>query len=135
MASRVLTIHVDLDQLQRITTIGAVISWALAGVFAAGELLGWWHDAGELGIVVSIVTAVPLTVLTLLLSATKGQARALVLGVAAGNQMMRDGNRKLDEANRKLDESNRQHDETNRKLDAIAVLLTNIRDRLGAGAP
>lgn len=71
----------DLDTLERYLWWAAAIGWTITFGFILGELRGWWNDAGEIGATVGSILSGLLTVVAILLNATKGQVSAIRRGV------------------------------------------------------
>lgn len=141
----------DLDQLERYLWWAAGVGWAITFLFVLGEFRGWWNDAGEVGATVGSVLSGLLTVVALLLNATKGQVSAIregvtdngrrlglihdgVRGMDASVQGVDSSVRALDRSVRGLDESVRDVDEAVRQLhednERQTEVLVEIRDRL-----
>ena len=127
MASRVLVVRVDLDRLQKYCTIGSILSFGVAALAAVGEYLHWWGDFGPWLWSLATPAGLLLGIIAALVSATKGQAREIAVGVKGSNA-------KLDQANVKLDENNamlrRFMEAVVTRLDRQTELLEEIRDRL-----
>lgn len=107
---------VDLDQLERLLWWGATISFAVFLVALVGEVRGWWNDAGEIVLTLTGLVGSLLTVVALLINATKTQVRNVVRGVTDNGRrlgLIHDGVRDL-------------HEETERQTDVLVA----IRDRL-----
>jgi hypothetical protein len=121
---------VDLDRLERLLWLLALVGLGLAVLGVVGERAGWWNDVGELLITFGTVASVATGVLALLINATKDQVRAVADGVAGNG-------RKLDRIHeshgQKLDGIRESHGE---KLDGIreshGKKLDRIHDDLGS---
>lgn len=142
---------VDLDQLERIMWWGAAIGAVTTIVLITGEFRGWWNDAGEIGSVIVAVLTGLLTVVALLINATKDQASAIREGVTdngrrlglihrgvqdvnTGLATIHEDNQQIHDSTQQLHEDNQQiynsiqhlHEQTARQTE----VLTEIRDRL-----
>lgn len=114
---------VSLDQLERILWWASGACWAIVALILLGEFQGWWNDAGEVGGIFASIIGGLLTVVALLLNATKSQVRAVRSGVTDNGRrlgMIHDGVRTLHHDNQQLHQDNERQTE----------ILTEIRDRL-----
>lgn len=128
---------VDLDRLERIFWWAAGVCWVLVAVIVLGEVQGWWNDAGEVAGMVTTIFAGLLTVIALLINATKAQARSVRRGVSGNGRrlgMIHEGIRILHEDNDALQQGQarmhqgleRLHQDNERQTE----ILVQIRDRL-----
>ena len=116
MAFQSLRKSVELEQLQKLTAAGAILSFAVMIISIVGEVLPWWNTFGEVGAALGGFLGVMLSIATFFLSATGKQARRIATGV--------------DEGNRKHDVTNAKLDHIDAKLERHTELLTDIRDAL-----
>ncbi len=142
---------VDLDQLERILWWAAGIGYLTLAILITGEFRGWWNDAGEIGsIIVATLTGL-VTIIALLINATKDQAKAIREGVTdngrrlglihqgiqgirednqgihQGIQSLREDNQGIHQGIQSLHEDNQRIHQENQRQTAV---LVEIRDRL-----
>lgn len=114
---------VDLDQLERYLWWAAGIGWALFLLIVAGEVRGWWNDAGEVAATIVSILAGLLTVVAVLVNATKSQVRPVRRGVTDNGRrlgMIHDSSRRIERGIGELHQENQRQTQ----------ILAEIRDRL-----
>jgi hypothetical protein len=119
MAALRLRIPMDLDRLQRLTAVGALIGLGMVVLGLVGEVLGWWNDVGEILISLGGFISVLLGLVTFLLGATKGQVRTIANGIVTSNATLDVLVLRNDAANTKLDLLVERSGEANGKLNLL----------------
>lgn len=109
----------DPDRLIRWSYIAGTLMFLMAGFFLAGELLGWWNDLGEVGVTITTLGGLLITLGAAYFSAGQKLVEAVHGAVV-------DNGKALSSVDGKLDTL----DDIQWALDEQTGVLTQIRDRL-----
>ncbi len=120
----------DLDDVERICWWGAGISWVIFFTALAGEVFGWWNDAGEIAISVTGVLGSLLAVIALLVAATKGQVRAATEGVTDNGRRLGLIHHQLIDVGGDVEPLHGDMGTLHDDMGDVKGLLVEIRDRL-----
>lgn len=118
----------DTETVQRVGWILSIVLFLLAILSAAGELLGWWSDLGEVGMTVGTLGGLFVAFATLVLGADSAEVRAVHQAVSDNGDKLE----RLHPIDRKLErlEKLEELDRVQYELDKQTGVLEDIRDLL-----